>query len=228
MERRRLDHWEVLAWLLPGVAILVAAMATVDLAYLIQLGDRISAATRSSARRVDLHGRGRAVDQPIVGCLDRAERDPFWIGVERPRGVPRDHRLRLRRRHLPAHAARGGGSVVAGCLVMGGFLCVATLPGALALRPQLLVAPLFVLTCWLLDPPRRSSAAVWAIVPVAIVWANLHGSFILVPLLVAIAAIGIASDGARTHGASSPSSPRRAPLRSCRRGARRRTRTSPM
>jgi len=191
VERRRLDHWEVLAWVLPGVAILIAATATVDLAYLIEIGDRMIGSGAIIRRDVLTYTVAGApwTNQPWGASivLSGIHSAVGWKGLVVSRAIIVSVCVGATYRRT---RRAGADPIVAGCLVMGGFVCVAALPGALALRPQLLVAPLFVLTCWLLDPPRRSSAAVWAIVPVAIVWANLHGSFVLVPLLVAIAAIG--------------------------------------
>ncbi|MCI0345546.1 MAG: hypothetical protein L0221_08900 [Chloroflexi bacterium] len=58
---------------------------------------------------------------------------------------------------------------------------------ALGLRPQLFGLALFALTLLLLELRRDSPRAVWAIPLVAALWANLHGSFVLAPLLCGLA-----------------------------------------
>ena len=61
--------------------------------------------------------------------------------------------------------------------------------GALSLRPQLFGMVLFAVTVWILARRRRSPSLMWAIPPIVILWANLHGSFVLAPLLVGLAAV---------------------------------------
>lgn len=52
---------------------------------------------------------------------------------------------------------------------------------ALALRAQLLAIVLFALALWLLETGRRRPVARWLLIPVTIVWANVHGTFLLAP-----------------------------------------------
>jgi hypothetical protein len=61
------------------------------------------------------------------------------------------------------------------------------MPGAQAMRPQLLVVPLFLIAAVVLSQRRARPRALWAIPIVGIFWANLHGSFVLLPLLCAVA-----------------------------------------
>src|SRR5439155_11251736 len=61
--------------------------------------------------------------------------------------------------------------------------------GALSMRPQLFGMVLFATTVWILVRRRRSPGLMWAIPPMVLVWANLHGSFFLGPLLLGLAAI---------------------------------------
>jgi len=84
-----------------------------------------------------------------------------------------------------AHLARGAARDV---------LYVAA-PGAVALglsssslRPQTLVLPLFVALTWLLvEDARRPSRRVFWVVPLLVLWANLHGTVTLAVLLVLLA-----------------------------------------
>ncbi|MGZ8566271.1 MAG: hypothetical protein ACXWXS_04395 [Actinomycetota bacterium] len=79
---------------------------------------------------------------------------------------------------------RGAAPRPAALLTLGGY--VLAMP-TMAYRPQLLVVPMFCLTLWALagraDHPRR----LWMIPVLALAWANLHGSFFLVPSVVGLA-----------------------------------------
>jgi hypothetical protein len=58
---------------------------------------------------------------------------------------------------------------------------------ASALRPQSLALPLFVALVWLLiSDARRPSQRVFLVIPLLVLWANLHGTVVLGSLLVAI------------------------------------------
>ena len=74
--------------------------------------------------------------------------------------------------------ARGASSRTSAVLTLGGFI-VSTGP---APRPQALAVPLFTATGLLLVRKDRWR---WLVVPIAVLWANVHGSFVLAPLLVA-------------------------------------------
>ena len=93
-----------------------------------------------------------------------------------------------------------GAAWIAGCFVLGGAIALRTgaTPGrvllasllaftavgsALVLRAQTLVYPMFVLfpaVLWL--DVRAPRARTWWLVPVAVLWANLHGSVLLAPI----------------------------------------------
>lgn len=79
---------------------------------------------------------------------------------------------------------RGLASRTVALLVIAAFAVSAV---GLALRPQLFGLALFALTLYVLELRRDRPRAVWAIPLVAAVWANLHGSFILVPVLCGLA-----------------------------------------
>jgi hypothetical protein len=57
----------------------------------------------------------------------------------------------------------------------------------LAMRPQLIGVVLFSLTLWILAGRRARPRALWAIPALMLVWVNVHGSFVLVPLLLGLA-----------------------------------------
>jgi hypothetical protein len=57
---------------------------------------------------------------------------------------------------------------------------------ALALRPQLFAICLFAMTTWILASRREHPRRLWLIPVIALAWANLHGSFPLVLVLLAL------------------------------------------
>ena len=58
---------------------------------------------------------------------------------------------------------------------------------ALALRPQLLGMGLFAVVLVLVSDRRRQPAGLWAIPVLMVVWANVHGSFFLAPIILGLA-----------------------------------------
>jgi hypothetical protein len=64
----------------------------------------------------------------------------------------------------------------------------------LALRPQLFGMVLFALTLWLISRRRERPGDLWLVLVVSLVWANVHGSFVLAPLVVALAFVEDAID----------------------------------
>ena len=81
-------------------------------------------------------------------------------------------------------ARRAGASARSVALVTLVPLCIA--PWLLQLRTQTLALPLFVAVYGLLAADsRRTSARVWLVLPLLVLWANLHGSVVLGAALVA-------------------------------------------
>jgi len=54
------------------------------------------------------------------------------------------------------------------------------------LRPQLLGMGCFAVTAWLVARRRTHPEGVWIVIPITVLWANLHGSFFLAPLLLGL------------------------------------------
>jgi hypothetical protein len=69
---------------------------------------------------------------------------------------------------------------------------------ALALRPQLLGMALFAILLLLVTDRRRHPARLWAIPLLAIVWANVHGSFFLAPIVLGLAWLEDAAERSAT------------------------------
>ena len=57
----------------------------------------------------------------------------------------------------------------------------------LAMRPQLIGVLLFSVTLWILAGRRTHPRALWAIPVLMLIWVNVHGSFVLAPLLLGLA-----------------------------------------
>jgi len=83
--------------------------------------------------------------------------------------------------------ANGASAIVASCATLAGFAAAAALPGALALRPQLLALPLFIASSWIVRRRAERPARLLVLVPIGILWANTHGSFVVLSVLLAIA-----------------------------------------
>jgi hypothetical protein len=180
--------WAVLVWVVPAIAVLLSKMPINDLAYGIRAGQLMLDGT--TILRVDpftFTVFGTAWHDQQWGAqiaLHIASLPLGWAG------------LVLLRAAIVASAfgvtfratRRGtGDSMSAALLTLGGLVVAILMPGTLALRAQLLAVPLFLLTTWILR--RRAGhpvSLVW-LIPITVVWANLHGSFILVPVLTTIA-----------------------------------------
>jgi hypothetical protein len=170
---------------IPTLALLVPRLSTIDLAYQVRAGE------------IMLHTH-RVLDVDVFTFTASGH---FWLnqqwgaqvlfaGIHRLGGWPL---LILTRALLGsgvaalvflACRARGAAVKPAGLLTIASF--AVWLPGAI-LRPQLLGLLLFALTGWLLCDRDRHVERLWWIPPVVVLWANLHGSFFLGPVLVGLA-----------------------------------------
>ena len=83
-------------------------------------------------------------------------------------------------------AARSlGASTRSVCLI--GMLCMFIAPWGLQLRAQTFAIPLFVWLAWLLAADSRApSRRVFLVLPILVLWANLHGTVVVAALLVAL------------------------------------------
>lgn len=80
--------------------------------------------------------------------------------------------------------ARGASASVAASLTLAGYVVAAPI---LTMRPQLFGIVLFAATGWIVAARGRAPARLWAVPAVAAVWANLHGSFVLLFAVLAVA-----------------------------------------
>ncbi len=185
MSLRRL--WAFLAIGLPVLAAVIAPLPTVDLAYHLRAGGEIL--DTGAIPRVDtwtFTAAGMAwQDQQWLAqvILALAYRLAGWTGLVLLRaalvGIAFGLLFDLCRR-------RSGSVRVGAWLTLAAFGCAAI---TLGLRPQLFGVALFAAVLWLVLRRRDEPRLVWLTVPLVVVWANVHGSFILAPALVAIALV---------------------------------------
>lgn len=177
--------WLVLAALLPALAALLAALPTVDLAYHLRAGAEII-----STGRIPTHDTWTftATGEPWLDqqwgaqiVLRAIESTGGWAGLAIARAVFVGAvvgglaLIAVRRGLHPRTAA---------LLALAGFAVMAP---ALALRPQLLGLACFVAVLAILGERRRYPRLVWMVPVIVALWANVHGSFFLGPILVGLA-----------------------------------------
>ncbi len=183
------ELWTFLAIALPVFASLIATLSAVDLAYQLRVGAEILGG--SGIPVVDswtFTANGRPwLDQQWGAQVALAQIYAVagWTGLVILRatlvGLISGLILLAIRLRAPAMRPR-----TAALLALAAFVVMAP---ALALRPQLLAMALFTLTLVLLAARRTHPRAIWFIPVIAAVWANVHGSFILAPVLVGIALV---------------------------------------
>ncbi|HEX8025968.1 MAG TPA: hypothetical protein VF484_07175 [Candidatus Limnocylindrales bacterium] len=178
--------WVFLAVALPVLAALLAPMPSVDLAYQLRAGGEIlDSRAIPTVDTWTLAAAGRPWTDQQWGAqvlLAVVYRLAGWTGLAVLRaalvGVTCWLLLVLARRRAPRLGPMG-----ATLLVLGAFAVMAI---ALALRPQLFAIPLFVVVLLLLADRDAHPRRLWWIPVVAALWANLHGSFPLVLVVLGI------------------------------------------
>lgn len=170
---------------LPTLAALIASLSTVDLAYQLRAGAEV------------LDGRGiPTVDTWTFTAAGAPWFDQQWgaqvllAGVYRVAGWTG---LVVLRAALVAMIfgclfeigrRRGLGLRRSAWLTLAAFVVAAP---ALGLRPQIMGMALFALVLLLVSDRRRHPGRLWAIPLVVLIWANIHGSFFLGPLVLGLA-----------------------------------------
>ena len=173
------ELWAGLAILLPVLGSLLAPISTVDLAYHVRAGGIVldsgalpspDTFTWSAAGRPWLDQQWAA--QVALAALYRAG---GWalVSVTRAALVGLIAWLVLRACRSAGVALR-----VAAWLTLGGFLVSLA---ALAMRPQLFGMVLFAAILAVLGERGRHPRLLWAIPSLVVLWANVHGSFVLGP-----------------------------------------------
>jgi hypothetical protein len=177
--------WVFLAVSLPVLATLIASLATVDLTYLIRAGDGIlDTGVIPSVDTWTFTAAGLPwVDQQwgaevIFAAVFRLG---GWTGLVLLRAVLVAIIFGCvysicRRRGLPVRNAA--------LLTLITFAVTAV---ALGLRAQTFGMAFFAVTLLLVTERRAHPRLLWAIPPLVLVWANVHGSFFLAPLVLGLA-----------------------------------------
>jgi len=177
--------WLAIAVMLPALVALLAPMPAVDLAYQVRAGDEI---LRSGALP--------AVDTYTFTINGSPWTDQQWLAQ-----VVLAAGYRLGGWELLAVLRAGMVAAIVGLLVAvaisrGAALRTAAILSllaflvavpALALRPQLFGMVLFALLLMLVARRHRQPRAYWMAPIIVALWANLHGSFVLAPLLLGYA-----------------------------------------
>jgi hypothetical protein len=175
--------WAVLAVGIPVIGALFLSMSTVDLAYHIRLGELILHGTIPRVDSFSFAAAGATwVDQQWLAqaAMALAHRAGGWDAVF----LLKAGLVGLTFGWVFAACRSGGASPRAAAgLTLAGYLAGAQ---NLAMRPQLFAVTLFAAVLWISSTRRDHPARQWAIPVIALVWANLHGSFVLVPVLVGL------------------------------------------
>lgn len=177
--------WLFLAVALPVLASLLASMSTVDLTYQLRAGAQILD-TRAipSVDSWTFTAAGQPwVDQQwgVQVVLAVVERIGSWTGLALFRALLTSIIFGAlvvvaRRRGLPSRTIA--------LLALAAFVVAAP---AMALRPQLLGMACFAVVLLLVADRRAHPGRLWLVPLIVAVWANLHGSFFLGPLVLGLA-----------------------------------------
>lgn len=177
--------WAILAVALPGIGALLAGLSTTDLAYHLRAGgDMLDGLgiPRTDTWTYTVAGRPWHDQQWLAQvALAGVYRLGGWVGLAVLRAL-----LVGAIFGLVALAARrrGADARTATILAIAAFVVSAV---ALALRPQLLGMLLFAVVLLVVVERHRRPSWLLTTVPITIVWANLHGSFVMAPLLLGLA-----------------------------------------
>jgi hypothetical protein len=182
----RLSHvWAASAVAIPVIVIAGTPLAVNDLAYHLRAGDIMfdtNAILRTDVFSAVAHGKPWLNQQWLAQVvLATAFRLGGWFGLVVLRALL--GALILSFVFLACRAAGAATKRAAWLTLASGVM----LMGAFTLRPQLLGMGCFALTAWLVARRRAHPQGVWIVIPITILWANLHGSFFLAPLLLGLA-----------------------------------------
>jgi hypothetical protein len=190
--------WSFLAVALPALAALLVPMPAVDLAYQLRAGSEILAGrgiptveawtfTAAGTPWLDQQWGAQAL---LAGVFQLGG----WTGLVLLRAglvaLTFGLLFRVVRSAWSIASVRAGGSSIASSARTAALVTllafVVSMP-ALALRPQLFAIVLFAATLVILIERAEHARRLWLLPIIAALWANLHGSFPLVIVLVAIA-----------------------------------------
>ena len=186
LARIRLSHvWAVSGVVIPVIVIAGTPLVMIDLAYHLRAGDIMfdtHAILRTDVFSAVAYGKPWLNQQWLAQLvLATAFRLGGWFGLVALRALL--GALVLSFVFLACRAAGAATKRAAWLTLASGILLLA----GFMLRPQLLGMVCFAVTAWLVARRRTHPQAVWIVIPITILWANLHGSFILAPLLLGLA-----------------------------------------
>ncbi|HZD18735.1 MAG TPA: hypothetical protein VE669_11390 [Actinomycetota bacterium] len=181
------DLWAFLAVALPALAALAAVLSVGDLAYQVRAGrlmlDDLTI-LRTDPFSLTVMGEPwlnvQWGSQIVFGLVHRAG---GWEGLVVLRAALFGAAFWLV--YLTCRA-RGAVKRVAAWLTLASLLLASTIGSSFGLRPQLLALPLFALSLWIVVGRRERPQLLWVLPVVVAVWSNLHGSFVLGPLLIGL------------------------------------------
>lgn len=185
--------WLFLAVGLPVLAALIANLSSVDLAYHLRAGAMIldSGAIPTKDTFTFTAAGAPWLDQQwgAQAILAAVYRLGGWTGLV----VLRAALVGVLFAVVLATGRRAGmNGRLAAWLTLAAFAVAAV---ALALRPQLFGMLLFALVAYLVVDRRAQPNRLWLAVPIVAVWANLHGSFFLAPLVLGVAWLSDVHEG---------------------------------
>jgi len=184
----RSGPWPFVPWLVPAAAVLLSQLQVVDLSYQLRAGQMMWdswSVLRADTFTYTIPG-APWLDQQWGAQLAFSA----WFQVGGWRGMIMLQALIVACCFGATYRAtltNGASAMVAACATALGFVVAAALPGALALRPQLLALPLFVASAWIIRRRDAARGHLLFLVPIGVLWVNIHGSFLLLSLMLAIA-----------------------------------------
>jgi len=177
--------WAAVAVLIPVLVLSGTPLFAIDLAYHLRAGDIMFDSheiLRTDVFSASAYGRPWLNQQWLAQVvMATAFRLGGWFGLVALRAIL--VALVLTFVFLACRAAGAATKRAAWLTAISGVL----LPAGFMLRPQLLGIVCFAVAAWLVARRRMHPSGVWMVIPVTVLWANLHGSFFLAPALLALA-----------------------------------------
>jgi hypothetical protein len=180
------DHLLIIAVaLVPALVVLRSSMATVDLAYQIRAGEimlRSGHVLRVDRFTFTAFGR-QWLDQQWGAQIVLAQlyRTAGWAGIAIAQAVIASWSIGL---VFLACRARGASVRSAAWLSLGGLLVAVY---GFSPRPQMFAFLLFAATVAIVAVRGRNPRLLWLVAALTVIWANVHGSFVLAPVLLGLA-----------------------------------------
>jgi hypothetical protein len=175
----------VVAIAIPVISVLVASVSTVDLAYHVRAGDwmlhthrllDVDTYTFTAQGRPWLNQQWGA--QVLIALIARVG---GYAALSITRGI-----LTAVTYTAVFLACRAAGATLRRAAILTTLSFLLSLY-VLAMRPQMFAIAFFGLAVWFVAARRQRPGLLWAILPLQVVWANVHGSFVLTPVLLGLA-----------------------------------------